>query len=124
DATPAGKALYETLGFKPLFELQRWRGTGGGIGRHGTQALGLATATAMDAAAFGADRAALLADFAGREGAFAASAGESHVFTRSGRVATQVGPVLATTDAATVDMVGETLAAVSGPVLLDVPVRE
>src|SRR5690606_18597512 len=47
DATPAGKAVYDALGFKPLFELQRWRGAGGGNGHLGTKAIGLAAATAM-----------------------------------------------------------------------------
>ncbi|HEV7276829.1 MAG TPA: GNAT family N-acetyltransferase [Devosiaceae bacterium] len=126
DATPAGKRVYDSLGFSPVLELQRWRGKGSGAGHHFPGGADLTAAAAMDGAAFGADRSALLADFAARGNCFAVSAasGDTHVFTRSGRTATQIGPVLSADDDAAASALGATLDVLQGSVLLDVPVRE
>ncbi|MDP9259381.1 MAG: GNAT family N-acetyltransferase, partial [Actinomycetota bacterium] len=62
DATPTGAEVYGRMGFRPVGNLLRWRGTGGA----GTAAArGSAVADGvdeLDRAAFGADRGGILAD--------------------------------------------------------------
>jgi GNAT superfamily N-acetyltransferase len=129
DATPAGQAVYERLGFRPVEPLTRWRGPGGGRAASSFPDLaagdldGLAE---LDRAAFGADRAAVLADLLGREGVVARRdpAGGGHLLSRAGRTATHVGPVVARDTGTALALLEDALAAISGPVLIDVPDRE
>ena len=70
DATPAGRALYGPLGFRAVEPITRWRGDGP---RRPAATASRRCPTrprsrALDRAAFGADRSAILADLLAREG--------------------------------------------------------
>ena len=138
DATPDGHPVYRREGF-----VDTW-----GFARH-ARAAGVATdaphATApadvrieplldahrgallaLDARAFGGDRGALLGALAARLPAAARVAlrGDAVVgfaLGRPGRVATQLGPLVATDAATAVALLDAALEAVPGPVFVDVP---
>lgn len=131
DATPAGRELYRKLGFVDVAPINRWRGVGRGAARAaghdaGPDAAALAAAVAMDADAFGAARAALLADLSSRQGArtLALAAGGGALWSRAGRTATQIGPVVAAGEGEALMLCAMALDHIGGPLLLDVPERE
>jgi hypothetical protein len=104
DATPAGEQVYRPLGFEPLFGLTRRQGAGdgrGGIpaGIRLMRESDLPVVADIDAAAFGARRSFLLENFFRRAPhlAFVTEDGEGFALARPGRIATQVGPVVART---------------------------
>lgn len=121
DATPAGEPLYRSLGFEDGERFTRWQGMGGGDIATVPDAADPAALTAANAA-FGADRTPLLVDFAARCPAARRSApqGAAHGFGRDGRIATQIGPVVGADEAAVADLVEGVVAALDGPVFLDV----
>lgn len=122
DATPAGRPVYEALGFAPVAALERWRGRGAGKGGAAPlPEVRLAEAEALDALALGAGRPGLLGAIAGTPGSFAL-VGDGYVFARAGRTATHIGPLLSTGDAS--PLLERALDHADGPVLLDVPCRE
>lgn len=127
DATPAGRALYEPLGFRAVEPITRWRGAGhGGNGGSLPQVPEAAAIAELDRAAFGADRSAILADLLAREGALSLidPGGRGFLLTRPGRAATQLGPVVASGECAALDLVAGALDGIAGPALIDVPDRE
>ncbi len=100
DATPRGERVYTQLGFSSIAGLTRWRRrhstpTGGTLAPHTISAGQFRTACHLDAQALAFDRPTLLHHLLARgpavvtEGAFA--------FSRDGRTARHVGPVVATT---------------------------
>jgi hypothetical protein len=124
DATPAGEQVYRPLGFEPLFKLTRWQGVGGGRGgipagirpmREGD----LAAIAEVDAAAFGARRSFLLNSFFRRAPALVTESGDGFALARPGRLATQIGPIVAADEDTAVALLGAALDAVNGPVFLD-----
>jgi hypothetical protein len=127
DATPAGERVYRPLGFEPIFNLSRWQGQSGGAtaepsaGIRRVTAGDLATIAALDAAAFGADRGFLLENLYHRapKVAFMTQRADSFVLGRPGRLATQIGPLVARDQSAAVALLDAALAAVRGPVFLD-----
>lgn len=121
DATPAGREVYKRLGFIDGAGIERWRGEGGGAGRLDAPDMG--GAPPLDRT-FGAGRAALLADLAGRTEALSLASRGAFLFTRRGRTATQLGPLLSASADAAVDLCDRAVAAIDGPVLIDVPARE
>jgi ribosomal protein S18 acetylase RimI-like enzyme len=132
DATPAGERVYRPLGFEPMFRLTRWQGEGGAR-EGGAQASRLRAMTAADipavsvadAAAFGADRVFLLDNFFRRapQLAFVCDDGSGFVLARPGRVATQIGPLVATREDSAIALLDAALDAASGPVFLDLADR-
>ena len=126
DATPAGAAAYARLGFQPGFALARWQG-------RGTAAVQVPVAAAadpvrigaLDRAAIGFDRALLFNDFLSRPGtrAWFAPDGDGFVLAREGRRATQLGPLVARDEATALALLQDALAALHGPVFLDLPER-
>ena len=122
DATPAGEPIYRSLGFEPVFSLTRWQGQGGGAGGGVHDApFDLEQAIAGANAAFGGDRRPVLSDFATRcPGLTVASPSGAVAFARNGRVAVQIGPVIADDDRSAADLIAELIAKVQGPVFLDV----
>ncbi len=125
DATPAGRPVYERMGFRPIETLARWRGCGRGStppappqDTHDIEAL--------DRVAFGADRLLMLADLLGREGALARRDldGRGFLMSRPGRTATYIGPVVAYQTDTALSLLEEALSGIPGPVLVDVPDRE
>jgi len=126
DATPAGEQVYRPLGFEPLFGLTRWQGAGGGrattsSGIRPMRDADLAAVAAIDAAAFGARRSFLLDSFFRRapQVAFIAENSDGFVLARSGRIATQIGPVVAANETIAAALLGAALDAAAGPVFLD-----
>lgn len=126
DATPAGERIYRALGFEGMFNLSRWQGISGP--RKKTRAVAtrmavpdLAAVTATDAAAFGADRRFLLQSLFDRlpQLAFIAKDNAGFVLARPGRVATQIGPLVAANEDVAAALLDAALGCVSGPVFLD-----
>jgi GNAT superfamily N-acetyltransferase len=123
DATPAGAEVYGRMGFRPVGDLLRWRGTGGAA----TAAARGSTVTngvqELDRVAFGADRGAILADLFERPAPVAALAagGDGYLLSRAGRTATQLGPVVARDATTAVALLAQGLDAVAGAVVVDVP---
>lgn len=128
DATPAGREVYSVLGFHDLEEIGRWRGMGSGVG---PSALAMSDALAarghqVDARAFDADRSRLLTDLRSRPGAIALALpdGRGWLWSRAGRTATQVGPLVAPEPADAIALCAAALDQIEGPVIIDVPDRE
>ncbi len=129
DATELGHPVYLPLGFQDVYSLSRWQGTGGGApaGVSGVDVLDpgdLGDIAAFDAAAFGADRTDILYHLAGRCPALALRAGGEggvggYVLARDGRLATQLGPLVARDDATAAALLAAALARIEGPVFLD-----
>jgi hypothetical protein len=136
DATAAGRPVYLPLGFRDVGHLTRWRAEApvapapAAAPRSPVEPIGSAVALARwaewDAAHFGADRSALLrALWEARPELglqLAEQAGErlGYCFGRAGREATQIGPLVATSEAAALALLGAALERVRGPKLLDV----
>jgi GNAT superfamily N-acetyltransferase len=135
DATPAGRPLYRARGFQETWGYHR-------LARQAAPATKSDTATAgdiivrpigdadwsalcaMDAAAFGADRSALLSRLRGRLPA-AELIAERHgriagfLLGRNGRSASQIGPLVAEDDDAAHALLARALAALPGPIYVD-----
>ena len=140
DATPAGREVYRPLGFLDSWGYQRLasreRGAAGDPSSAHAAALpdGVSiqkidnavwrALCAYDAAAFGADRTMLLNRLRGRApGEFVALRDGRVVgflLGRDGRVATQLGPLIADDDATAQALLARGLAAVEGPIYIDV----
>lgn len=126
DATPAGERVYRPLGFEPLFGLTRWQGVGGdrAAPRSGIRPLrecDLVAVAAIDSAAFGAPRSFLLDGYFHRAPhlAFVTESGDGFALARTGRVATQIGPIVAADEATAAALLDAALDAAAGPVFLD-----
>lgn len=129
DATPAGKPVYERRGFRAIEALTRWRGQGLGATPSSTPPMSgpdLHGVGDLDKAAFGADRLAVLVDLHARPGAVSVreSAGDGFLLSRQGRTATHIGPIVARETETALELLRSGLAAISGPVVIDVPNRE
>jgi ribosomal protein S18 acetylase RimI-like enzyme len=132
DATPAGERVYRPLGFEPMFKLTRWQGRSAG----GSSKLpadmrpmteqDMAAVIALDAAAFGAHRQFLLEGFFRRQPQLAFVTGKDvngFVLARPGRLATQIGPLIAADEDAAATLLSAALDSVRGPVFLDLADR-
>jgi predicted N-acetyltransferase YhbS len=130
DATEAGRTVYEPLGFRAIYPLDRRAATilsrdapAPGIVRR-LEAADIAAVTRYDAAAFGADRAHVLRHLVQRAPGLAFVAEENgtlrgFVLGRDGREATQIGPLMADNAAVAIELVDAALARVSGRVYID-----
>lgn len=128
DATDDGEKVYRKQGFLGQFAFDRWQG----VLDHEPHAATSATPgsrkdnsriAALDKAAFGADRTALIDDFLSRTGTVCMMAGEGDGFAilRSGRRALQAGPVVAKSEAGALGLIESLLASASGNVFIDIP---
>jgi GNAT superfamily N-acetyltransferase len=124
DATPAGREVYRRLGFRDAWGLARWAlpaplpaAPGVRLVRPGDWP----TLLALDAAAFGAPREALLRDFAARcpLAAFIAEDGAGFALARDGAHGPQIGPVVAREDATARALIAAARAALPGTPVLD-----
>ncbi len=138
DATPAGAEVYRRSGFVQGFAFDRWEGPAasvepGGLpvrpvadrpieARRGADVEGI---LALDAAAHRVGRAALLRAFLARAGthAWLAAPRDGFAIARTGRRATQIGPVVAARTADALTLVEKALAARAGRIFIDVPAR-
>lgn len=131
DATPAGAPVYRRIGFEACFELTRWEGDMPAATMPVPSAVRLAdaddlhTMVALDAQANGIDRRFLLTDFLMRDAsrAWMARDGAGFVIARRGLRATQIGPLVATDEAAALLLLDAALNGANGRVFLDVPER-
>jgi hypothetical protein len=133
DATPAGERVYRPLGFEPTFGLTRWQGQGAAGGDSAKLPAGIRpmarddmpAVVALDVAAFGAQRQFLLENFSSREPrlAFVTEKGKGFVLARPGRLATQIGPLIAADEDAAAALLSAALNSTSGPVFLDLADR-
>ncbi len=135
DATPAGREVYRGLGFadtwsfaryaRPAISAARDLGSGG----HDIDVQPITDAvwpevSAYDAAAFGSERSRLLAGLRGRvpSADLVALRGDRLVgflLGREGRIATQLGPLIAEETATAHALLGHALAPMTGPVFID-----
>jgi hypothetical protein len=126
DATPAGERVYRPFGFEPIFGLTRWQGDAGdrgapAAGIRAMKAGDFGTVAALDAAAFGASRRFLIESLYQRapQLAFVMQDGTGFVLARPGRIATQIGPIVAMDEKAATALLNAALGAASGSVFLD-----
>jgi GNAT superfamily N-acetyltransferase len=125
DATPAGANVYRPLGFQDVERISRWRGAGRRRGREvPTSTVDLTRIGALDLAAFGADRGAVLANLAARpDCVFRACLADAFLLSRAGRTATQIGPIVASDEDDAVELLDWAIDTIEGPLLVDVPDR-
>jgi len=127
DATPAGARIYGPLGFQPIMGLKRWEGVGSARTAHqGVRPLAMSSlpkVARFDAAAFGANREALLAHFCGRAGTrgFELEGRNGYALVRQGRVASQVGPAVAENELDAVALIEAAIGSTPGRIFVDVP---
>ena len=135
DATPAGRPLYRARGFQETWgyhrlarqhapAMQTDTHTTGGIIVRPIGDADWPALCAMDAAAFGADRSALLSRLRGRLPA-AELIAERHgriagfLLGRNGRSASHIGPLVAEDENAAHALLARALAALPGPIYID-----
>ncbi|HEX7052310.1 MAG TPA: GNAT family N-acetyltransferase [Burkholderiales bacterium] len=128
DATPAGREVYRPLGFRDGWTITRWRSAAVRT-RESARARPLEerdwrALLELDARAFGCDRAPLLERLRSRSPQFACVVEESgklrgFLLGREGRVATQLGPIVADGEDVAAELVELACARIAGPVLLD-----
>jgi GNAT superfamily N-acetyltransferase len=126
DATPAGEQVYRPLGFQSMFNISRWQG-GATVcadrpaGLRAMSASDVPAVAAIDARAFGACRSFLIESLFHRapQLAFVTEDLTGFVLARPGRIATQIGPIVATHEGAAAALLDAALDSVSGPVFLD-----
>lgn len=130
DATPAGRAVYQQLGFADGWPISRWvRAAAAAVPAdtahmRALQPADLEAVTALDTAAFGCARGELLARLSARSADFACistSGGSPHGFLlgRDGRNATQLGPLVAHDESTALALLDHAIARQSGPLLID-----
>ncbi|MEQ1899535.1 MAG: GNAT family N-acetyltransferase [Devosia sp.] len=126
DATPAGRPVYERLGFVAVEGITRWR-------RPGTLRPAVPeTATnevfdiaEVDLAAFGADRIAILSGLATRRGSLIMRhvTGAGFALIRRGRTAMHVGPIVVTEPELAETILMDAIDAAGESAIIDVPDR-
>ena len=129
DATPAGREVYKPLGFRDGWAITRWRRSNALQVKETTGARLLGAedwpaVLALDAQAFGCDRAPLLERLRARSAQFACvlekdGALRGFLLGRDGRVATQLGPIIADDEHAAAELAGFACTRIDGPVLAD-----
>jgi GNAT superfamily N-acetyltransferase len=114
DATPAGRPLYEGLGFRAEWRLRRWRREARGESAEDFPASTITLtgeSLALDRSVFGADRSALLRSLAaGSVGGTALPDGSFGLF-REGERALYLGPVTAASATSGLALAGQLVAA-------------
>jgi len=136
DATELGRPLYATMGFRELYTLSRWRLERAGAPTDVPAGAVVRPATGADLDALaefdrlhsGMDRVNLLAHLVGRAPrvAMVATAGGrvcGYVLGRDGRTTSQIGPIVAESDAVALALLSRAVAVADLPAMLDVPDR-
>ena len=136
DATPAGRPVYLKLGFSDQWGFTRWehrthRRASPSLHRHDLtaphdMARGAPVVHELDRLAFGADRSLLLDSLMRRAPSLslvARSREQAHGFllARPGRVATQLGPLVARDSDTAIELADEALSRIDGAVFIDIP---
>jgi GNAT superfamily N-acetyltransferase len=129
DATPAGAVVYARRCFQSTFDLCRWERVGpptASAPKLRVRAVGMNELDGLaqfDRKAFGSDRRFLLQAFLQRAGTRALLSDNGFVLTRKGHWAVQLGPLVADSEAAALDLLAAAVASLDGPVFLDVVER-
>ena len=134
DGTPTGREVYRLLGFRDVYPLTRMQAersryvmdpsTGSGVRSLPTRSL--QEIASYDAFAFGANRLSLLENLYHRQPAMAHVAVRDdrivgYVLGREGRLATEIGPLVADDPATATALANAALTVCSGPIFLDLP---
>lgn len=126
DATPAGERIYRPLDFEAICNLSRWQGVidsgvDSPVGVRAMVAGDIPIVTGIDAATFGSRREFLIESLFRRRPqlAFVSEDNTGFVLARPGRMATQIGPLVATNEDAADTLLAAALSRVNGPVFLD-----
>jgi len=130
DATPAGREVYKALGFRDGWPIQRWRRIDAASTVGSAQEVrplidsDWPALLRLDAVAFGCDRAPLLSRLRTRSGSFACVAGEGgrlrgFLLGREGRIATQLGPIVAQDEDTAATLASWATARLAPPVIVD-----
>jgi GNAT superfamily N-acetyltransferase len=119
DATHEGAAVYARLGFKPGYELTRYVRKGSEPAMHFQATRADWQVPALDQTAFGADRSVWLRRLAADSRI--ESTAEGYGMIRPGRVASYLGPVVATSPVAARELVSRLLMSVHGTIFWDLP---
>jgi GNAT superfamily N-acetyltransferase len=124
DATPDGQRLYGQFGFVPLYGVTRWqrgaRPQAASAARN-TQLPHAQALAALDAQALGAPRHALLADFLARPDTACVRSAGGFAIVRRGRIAQQIGPLLALDEGGAAELMTRAVQDLAGPVFMDIP---
>lgn len=124
DATPDGERIYSKLGFSPVYRLTRWQRaglTGAAPAAHQTLLPGAESLADLDAQALGAPRHGLLANFLARPDAACVRSTQGFALIRRGRIAHQIGPLLASDESSAAALLLDAAQGLAGPVFVDVP---
>ena len=137
DATPAGREVYRHLGFQDIYGIERlWAeavspaDAPASVARIAPMTEGeVAEIADYDSRTFGTGREALLSHLRGRVPgrAYVARIGEwpaGYVLARDGRLATQIGPLVAEDPDIALDLARHALAGLDGPAVIDCPDRQ
>ena len=129
DATPAGREVYTPLGFRDGWPITRWRRVAAAPAAQAPEVRALQerdwpAIRALDVRAFGCDRSALLERLRERSTGFACvsetdGALRGFLLGREGRVATQLGPIVAEDEAAAIALAAWANARLAPPVIVD-----
>lgn len=129
DATPAGREVYKPLGFRDGWPIQRWRRRSPDTVSPKSAARTVSNddwseVLRLDAHAFGCDRSWLLEGLRGRSSGFACVVEErgklrGFLLGREGRLATQLGPIVAADDASAASLAACALRRLEGQVIVD-----
>ena len=123
DATPEGEKLYAQYDFVPLWRLTRWQRRAAVPIRPLTWevAAGLEMIAELDAEALGLARPLVLAHLAGRAGSRLRCHAQGFAIVRAGRIAHQIGPLIAANEATAALLLGELTNGTPEPLMVDVP---
>lgn len=124
DATPAGENVYRPMGFDPHFSFQRWQHSG--VENIAMEVVNVDEGSTAepdfveryDAEVFGGDRPLVLQSLLARSTGFNCR-DDGFLLGRSGRVATQIGPIFATDSECGLAMLDRALLRLRGPVFVD-----
>lgn len=125
DATPAGREVYRPLGFRDGWGITRWRRSHAFQVKESREVRLLAeqdwpSVLELDAQAFGCDRAPLLERLRARSRTFACVfPGKGFLLGREGRLATQLGPIVAADEDAASALAAFAAAQIEGQVIVD-----
>lgn len=123
DATPAGEKLYAQFGFAPLWRLSRWQRpadeTAARAAAHTPAPLD--ALAALDTLALGLQRERMLSQIAARAGSRIVRHAQAFCFVRAGRLAQQIGPMLAQDEAHAAALLDEVAGTTAQALFIDVP---
>lgn len=124
DATELGAPVYAKAGFTGGARLSRWQGMAGRPAPAGPVKMAQDSdrdwIAALDAETFGADRGRLIDDFLSRPGSICLTLpGTGFVIARQGSRASQLGPLIAGSQAEAIMLLDAALSAFEGPVFFD-----